>query len=192
MQDWQLLREYVDQGSQAAFAILVERYINLVYSTCLREVRNPSLAEDATQVVFLILAKKAHTLREGSVLAGWLFQTARFAAKDALKQESRRQRHERNAAHEMITQAPAKTISWGSLEPHLHEALAGLRQHEREAVLLRFLHDKSLKEVAISLGISEEAARKRVTRALDKMRRYFSQHGFAVTGVVLATLMAEH
>ena len=94
MHDWQLLREYLDNNSQEAFAGLVERHINLVYSTCLREVHDATLAEDVTQVVFLLLVKKAPALREGTVLSGWLFQTARFVSKDALKQEARRQQRE--------------------------------------------------------------------------------------------------
>ena len=81
MQDWQLLKQYADDGSQTAFAELVERHINLVHATCLREVRDASLADDVTQVVFLLLAKKAPALGEGIVLTGWLFQTARFASK---------------------------------------------------------------------------------------------------------------
>src|SRR5687768_1935005 len=107
MQEWDLVRSYVEDGSQAAFASLVERYINLVYSTCLREVRDATLAEDITQVVFLLLAKKAPALREGTVLSGWLFQTARFVCRDAMKQEARRQQREQKAAQEMISEIAA-------------------------------------------------------------------------------------
>src|SRR5919107_4716580 len=101
MDEWQLLREYVEHNSQAAFAGLIERYINLVYSTCLREVRDAALAQDVTQVVFLILARKAKKIRRGTVLSGWLYQTARFAARSALQQEARRHSSERQAAGEM-------------------------------------------------------------------------------------------
>jgi len=87
MNEWRLLREYVEHNSDAAFAALVERYINLAYTACFRELRDASLAEDVTQVVFLILAQKAYRLREGTVLSGWLYRTARFASNNARQQE---------------------------------------------------------------------------------------------------------
>ena len=99
--DWQLLQDYVERGSQAAFATLVERHVNFVYSTCLREVRHAALAEDVTQVVFLILARKAHRLRESGTLSGWLYKTSCFACKNAMKQERARQRHEQNLIQEL-------------------------------------------------------------------------------------------
>jgi len=198
MDEWRLLRECVENNSQAAFAGLIERYINLVYSTCLREVRDSALAEDATQLVFLILARKAAGLREGTVLAGWLFQAARFVSKNALQQETRRQKREQQAMGEMIDELQAgvaeatETAAWQEMEPLLHEALASLSRQDRDVLLLRFFEGKSLKDTGLALGISEEAAKKRVARALEKMRRYFAQHGFRVSGVVLATLLGAH
>ncbi|MDQ3815722.1 MAG: sigma-70 family RNA polymerase sigma factor [Armatimonadota bacterium] len=192
MQDWPLLREYVEDGSQAAFARLVERYSNLVYSTCLRELRNPSLAEDVTQVVFILLAKKARQMNEGVVLSGWLFNTARYASKNALKQEARRQYREYKAAEAMMQASATKDVSWEQLEPFVHDAMARLSQQDQNAVLLRFFEGKSLKETGAALGISEEAARKRVARALDKLRRYLARQGFAVPALVLAALLSRN
>src|SRR6478672_5210039 len=140
MHDGELLKAYVEQDSQAAFATLAERYMNLVYSVCLREVRNTDLAHDVTQVVFLLLAKKAPTLRSEQTLAGWLYKTARFASKDALKQERRRQYREQKAGEEImhLAQFEDRELTWAEIEPTLYTALDSLGQDDREAVLLRF------------------------------------------------------
>ncbi|MDQ3815772.1 MAG: sigma-70 family RNA polymerase sigma factor [Armatimonadota bacterium] len=186
MQEWRLLREYVEDGSQTAFASLVDYHLNFVYSTCLREVGDPTLAEDVTQVVFLLLSRKAGTLREGTVLAGWLFNTARFASKNALRQEARRKRREQKAAEELMRELQPRDATWKDLEPLLHDALAALSAQERNIVLLRFFEGQSLRQAGESLGISEDAARMRATRSLEKLRHYFSRHGYAVPVMVLA------
>jgi len=193
MQDWEFLSEYIQSGSQAAFGQLVERYVDFVYSVCLREVRDPDLAQDVTQVVFLILTRKARTLRPGTVLAGWLFNTARFASKDALKYEARRHRREQKAAEAMISELhTGKDANWDEIEPLLQDALAGLGAEDRNALLLRFFEGKSLRQTGVALGVSEDAARQRVSRALEKLRRYFSRHGYAVSGLALGGLIATY
>ena len=193
MQDRQLLREYVANGSQKAFGCLVERYVNLVYSTCLREVHDASMAEDATQEVFLLLAKKAPSLCAEAVLSGWLFQTARFASRDALKRETRRQRREQKAAQEMVTQLDTHdAASWEEIAPLVHDALSGLAPDERTMILLRFFENRSLKEIGEVLNVSENAAQKRLARAVEKLRRYFSRHGFLLSGAVLMGLISRH
>lgn len=191
MHDWQLLREYVEHNSQPAFTELVERHANLVYSTCLRETGDAALAEDVAQVVFLILARKAASLREGTVLAGWLFQTARFSSKNAMKQERRRHQREQKAAEQMISESEANP-GWADIEPLLHSGLGILGAQERDAVLLRFFENRSLRETGAALGISEDAARMRVTRALEKLRRHFARHGFAASVALLTALLSEH
>lgn len=191
MHDWQLLRDYVEHNSQTAFAALVERHANMVYSTCLRETGDAMLAEDVAQVVFLILARKADSLREGTVLTGWLFQTARFASKNAMKQEQRRKRSEQKAAEQMMSESEANP-GWASIEPLLHDGLATLGGQERDAVLLRFFENRSLRETGAALGISEDAARMRVARALEKLRRHFARHGFAASVALLAALLSEN
>jgi len=190
MQDWQLLQEYIDNGSQAAFGTLVERYVNLVYTTCLREVGDAALAEDVTQVVFLLLAQKAPALRNRAALAGWFFNTARLAAKNALKQERRRRQREYKAV-QMVQTPDTEQTDWRVVEPWLHEAVASLNASEREAVLLRFFERKNFKEIAAVFQISEDGARKRVCRALDKLRRYFLRHGVELSGAILGLLLGE-
>ena len=192
MEDRQLLQRFVEQNSQDAFAALTARYLNLVYSVCRRELADAETAEDVTQAVFLILARKAPTLRRGVVLSGWLFQTARFAAKNARIQAQRRADYEQKAAEAMQQQSEREDAAWAEIEPLLNRSLAALREGERECVLLRFFQGMSFAEAGAALGLSEEAARKRVTRALEKMRRFFGKEGVIVPGAALAALLSTH
>ena len=189
MDDDTLLTRYARDGSEAAFGQLVARHLSLVYSTCLRETGSPSLAEDAAQVVFLLLARKAKTLHAAPSLAGWLFNAARFVAKNVRKQEARRQRREQTVMQEMTQRQETPALEWGRVEPLLNDALAALKPQEREAVLLRFIEGHSLAETGAALALSEDAARMRVSRAVEKMRRYLASHGAAVPAVSLTALL---
>jgi len=192
MDDWQTLRNYVDHNSDEAFAALMARYLGLVYSVCRRELTDDQSAEDVTQAVFLLLARKAPTLRRGVILSGWLFQTARYAAKNARLQAQRRAAYEQKAAEEMLSQSEMEDAAWAEIEPVLNQSLAALRPADRDCVLLRFFQGLTFAEVGTALGLSEEAARKRVTRALDKMRHFFGKNGVIVPGAALAVLLSAH
>ncbi len=193
MNDRQLLRQFTQHNSQEAFAALTARYLSLVYSTCRRELDDADLAEDVTQAVFLILARKAPSLRREVVLSGWLFQTARFAARNALLQEQRRKATEQKAADTVREQQmETENAAWTDIEPLLNQSLAGLRDAERECVLLRFFQGMTFAEAGTALGLSEDAARKRVTRALDKMRQVFVKNGVIVPSTALAVLLTAH
>ena len=192
--DDKLLTQYAQGGSQAAFGQLVARHLSLVYSTCLRELGSPPLAEDAAQVVFLLLARKARSLRAGPSLAGWLYKAARFVAKDVRKQEGRRRLGEERVMSETTHKQEPFTPecpSMEAVEPLLNDALSALKAGEREAVLLRFIEGHTLAETGAALGLSEDAARMRVTRAVEKMRRHLTAHGAVVTGIVLTGLLAS-
>jgi RNA polymerase sigma factor (sigma-70 family) len=191
MQDDTLLTQYARDGSEAAFSQLIARHMTLVYRTCLRETGSQSQAEDAAQVVFLLLARKAKTLRTGPSLAGWLYQTSRFVAKDVRKQEARRKLREEAVMQEIAHDQAAPVPEWESIEPLLNNALSSLKSADREAVLLRFLEGYNLAETGIALNISEDAARMRVTRAVEKLRRYLTAHGAAVTGLILTGLLTS-
>ena len=190
MHDGQLLRDFVERGSQAAFSRIVSRHLGLVYSACRREIGEATLAEDATQAVFLLLARKAPSLRREPSLAGWLFQAARLVSKDAVKQEGRRRRREQEAARDMTREDRGNAL-WDEIEPFLDDALAALGRTEREAVLLRLFEGHSLAETGAALGLSEEAARKRVSRALDKVRHRLQAVGVIVSAAALAALLSE-
>ena len=190
--DWILLRRYVKENSQEAFAALTARYLNLVYAVCLREVHDPELASDVTQVVFLLLARTAPKIRSQTALPSWLFRTACFASQNARTREQRRKRHEEKAAQIMQPHAWTENAPWEEVEPLLNQSLAALRAADRECVLLRFFQGQSFAEVGTSLGLSEDAARKRVTRAVEKMRCYFVKKGAIVPAATLVTLLTAH
>src|SRR5438105_5262393 len=190
MDDWQLLRDYAERGSETAFRALVGRHLNLVLSAALRQVNDPQLAEEISQAVFILLARKARSLRHGVVLAGWLFRTTRFVAARAIRAEQRRQRREQEAFE--MQQLSTADDAWKRIAPALDEAVERLGETDRNAVLLRFFEDWSHQQVGAALGLSEEAARKRVNRALEKLRGFFAGRGFVVSATALASALAAN
>jgi RNA polymerase sigma factor (sigma-70 family) len=192
MSDWELLQTYAKNRSETAFAELVQRHLNWVYSTAFRQVRDPQLAEDVTQAVFVLLARKAGNLRPGTVLSGWLFRTTRFVASRALRTEYRRKARELAAVTMSTTTSYDENENlWNQLTPHLDEAVAALSKADRTAILLRFYEKKPLREVGERLGLSEEAAKKRVSRAIEKLRHSIAVRGVLLGGVALAVALAE-
>src|SRR3954468_10665656 len=188
MDDWKLLGDYAESRSESAFKTLVERYAALVYGSALRQVRDPELARDISQAVFLLLARKAGSLSKKTVLSGWLFQTARFVASRAIRAEQRRQRREREAVqmHDLTTTDAA----WREIEPLIDDALHHLGEIDRNALLLRYVEGCSLREVGARLALSEEAAKKRVTRAVDKLRNVLARRGATLSAALIGSTLA--
>jgi RNA polymerase sigma factor (sigma-70 family) len=172
---WELLRAYVDTGDEQAFSRLVNEYVNLVYSAALRQVHgNKHLAEEVTQVVFIILARKADSIRWDTVLSAWLYKTTRYTAMNLLRAEARRQAHERKAA-EMVAETMRVDSSWTRMSPLLDQGIARLREKDRAAIVLRFFEQRSIAETAQAMGVTEQAAAMRVHRAVDKLRAWFRE-----------------
>ena len=190
--DMALVREYAASQSETAFETLISRHINLVYSAALRQVRDPHLAEEISQAVFVILARKASSLGSKTILAGWLYRTARFAAADALKIQRRRQRREQEACMQSTLDDHPMDAAWQELSPLLDEAMAQLRDQDRDALVLRYFENKSLREVGDALGLQERAAQKRVARGLEKLHAFFARRGIASTTAIIANAVSAH
>jgi len=186
MDDMALLLEYATSNSETAFETLVSRRVGFVYSAALRQVRDPHLAEEITQAVFIILAQKAGRISDKTILAGWLFRTTRFAALAQMRADAKRRRREQEATMQSELQPTAPDAFWEQMSPLLDEALATLGETDRQAVLLRFFENKSLAEVGSHLGTGEDTARKRVSRALEKLHCYFSKRGVSSTTAIIA------
>lgn len=183
--DIQLLREFAEPQSDAAFAALVTRYVNLVYSVALRQTGNPHAAEEITQAVFIILARKAGSLGAKTILSGWLYQTARLTAANYRRTGFRRARREQEAHMQSVLDQPEPDV-WPQIAPLLDDALAKLGEKDRHAIVLRFLENKTLFEVGAALGATEDAAKMRVNRALEKLQKIFTKRGVTLTTTLIA------
>ena len=167
MTDWELLGRFAREGAQDAFAELVSRHLNFVYSSARRQLRSPQLVEELTQSVFLELAQNAAKLDPRTPLTAWLYVVTRRTALNTLRTELRRQDRE-HTAYELTAMNSSPSV-WAQVEPLLEEALDDLNSHDRSAVLLRYFENKSLRDVGAALGTTEDAAQKRVSRALDQV-----------------------
>ena len=188
--DWSLLCQYAQRHSNEAFATLVNRHLNLVYSVALRQVRLPQLAQEVSQSVFTDLARNAGALKPDTVLTAWLYRVAYRTAIDVVRHESRRQAREQ-IAMEMVVMNTASS-EWTRIEPLLDEAMELLNEEDRTAILLRYFDNKGLREVGDRLGISEDAAQKRVSRAVERLRELISKRGVVVGTGGLAVVISAN
>ena len=190
--DQELLRDFVARKSEAAFTELARRHVDLVYSAALRMVCDTHLAEDVTQGVFIALAQSARQLAGRPVLSGWLHRTTQNIAANTIRSEVRRRTREEKAAamNELLGNEPE--TRWEVISPHLDAALGQLDEADRDALMLRYFERKSAREMAAILGTSEEAAQKRVSRAVERLREFFSKRRLTVGAGGLAALISAN
>ncbi|MES2697967.1 MAG: sigma-70 family RNA polymerase sigma factor [Verrucomicrobiota bacterium] len=191
--DAELLREFAREGANAAYTELVQRHIGMVYGAALRHVGGDAhLAEDVTQTVFAALARKAEGVAQRGALAGWLYLSAHHAAAQVVRTERRRRtREEAHAMHERLINDET-AAEWERVRPVLDEAMRELGEAEREAVLLRFFEQRPFAQIGAALNVSEDAARMRVERALEKLRALLGRRGIASAGAALGAALAGH
>lgn len=184
--DAELLEQFARNHSEAAFKALVQRHVSLVHSVALRHTSNPGHAQDITQAVFIVLARKAGSLGRKTVLPGWLYNTARLTAANFQRAEARRIRREQEAFMQSTVENSPLDDTWRELSPQLDEAMAGLNAGERDALVLRYFQNQSMAEVGRVMGLPENTAQKRIGRALEKLRKTFLKRGVASTTIIIA------
>lgn len=191
VEDAELLRRFTESGSEPAFAELVHRRIGLVYAVALRTTRDAQRAEDAVQVVFASLARNASALSRHPVLLGWLHRAAHNAAMDIVRAEASRAVREREA-HSMqeILASPSADPDWEKVRPILDATISELPANDRDVVLLRFFEDRRYAEIGRALGLTENTARMRVERALEKLQTLLTRRGIVSTTAALSTALA--
>jgi len=185
-----LLEDYAKDGSEADFRELAARYVNMVHSTALRLVNGDShLAEDVTQTVFMNLARKAGALSGEVVLGGWLHRDACYVASTLMRGNRRRENRERQAV-EMNATEDHTAANLASVAPLLDDAINELGPDDRAAILLRFFEQQEFRAVGEIMGTNEDAARMRVNRALEKLRKTLTQRGAALSAAALGAALA--
>ncbi len=196
--DHALLARYAAQHHEDSFRQLVARHLDLVYSAALRQTRAAHLAEEAAQSVFIELSRSATRIRPDLPLTAWLYTVTRRKTIDLIRRESTRHTREQLAVSDpALTATSAQPASddpaaWSRLTGTLDDAMISLRETDRTALLLRFFANKPLRDIGAQLGISEDAAQKRLSRALDRLRENFTRRGFAIGTATLATALSAH
>jgi RNA polymerase sigma factor (sigma-70 family) len=193
--DAQLLREYAEHGAEVAFAEIVTRHTNLVYSAALRQMVSPDMAAEVAQGVFIGLARGARTLSprlcEDASLAGWLCRSARNISLNLRRDEFRQHTRERQAM-ENLDPASETAPDWEHLRPVLDETMSELSEPDYDALVMRFFNNQDLRTIGRALGVTEDTAQKRVSRALDKLRELLSRRGISSTAAALSIVLSTH
>lgn len=192
MSDADLLRNYADRGSEEAFSEIMSRYLNLVYSVAMRCLGNSESAQDVAQQVFCLLAKKAGTIPRDQLLIGWLYRATCHLSWKRVRAEKNRHRYESKAQEWYSCQEGESEELWSEVVPNIETAIAQLNGLDQTCLLLRFFRGHSWRDIGHQLGLSEDAARMRVNRALEEMRRFLHGKGIQVSSAVLGSLLSEN
>jgi len=188
----ELVQEFARSGAESAFGEIVRRHLNLVHSVALRCTGHEGDAQDVTQAVFILLARKAGSLSAKTVLPGWLYETTRFTASRLQRTNIRRHAREQEAYMQSTLNDGDTTQAWAQLEPHLESAMSGLEESDRALLVLRFYQNQTAAQTAAQLGIQADAAHKRTTRALDKLRNIFAGRGITLSTTAIAAAVSAH
>ena len=189
--DAELLKHYVHDTDESAFAALVQRHLPMVYGASLRCLRNPDAAKEVAQNTFIALAKRAVLLIGHPSLGGWLYRTTIHFAQHHSRSQHRRQHYELLAHHLGTCMKPENSLLT-ELLPVLDHVMLELRSADREALVLRYFGNRPIREVAAALGIGEDAAQKRIAKALERLTYLFRKRGFRIAAVAFtATVLQE-
>ena len=192
--DHQLLRAYAVRRDEAAFRELVRRHTDFIYSAALRQVESDATARDLTQGVFTDLARRAADIlaqRTGESLAGWLHRATRYAALNHLRDARRLRENERQAMEQLLTDSDS-SADWEQIRPALDEALDSLGDDDREALLLRYFQKQDFRAVGRALGVSDDAAQKRVSRAVEQLREFFAKRKITIGASGLVAVISAN
>jgi RNA polymerase sigma factor (sigma-70 family) len=191
--DMELVQEFARHNSESAFATLVSRHVNLVYSVALRRLGDVHQAEEVTQAAFIILARKAGSLGPKTIVSAWLCRTVQYVAARALRTQRRRQSREQEVyVQSLLNQEEPAPSPWPDIAPMLDIAMAGLGEKDHSVIVLRYFEGKDLKQVGAALGISENAAKTRVSRTVEKLRRFFVKRGITASAAVIAAAISAN
>jgi RNA polymerase sigma factor (sigma-70 family) len=188
----ELLWDYARNGSEEAFAEIVRRHVDFVYSIAFRKVGGDAhLAQDVTQTVFADLARKAKSMSKDVVLIGWLHRDTCFRAADMVRKERRRRAREQKAVEMQMLDKTGEDL-WLQVAPFLDDAMDKLSDSERDALLLRFIEGKSWRETGHALAVSEDAVQKRAGRALEKLRAILARRGIVISSAAITGLLTAN
>lgn len=190
--DEQLLQRARTAGDRAAFDTLIRRYANLVYGIAMRQTRDAQLAADISQAVFIVFVKRIRSIHHARALPGWFLKTTRFAVRDARRSADRRRFHEHQAAASRTEQVMSQNRTDQAAElAMIDDAIASLGRTDRDLVLMRYLQGRDFAVIAATHGITEPAVRKRLGRAIERMRRFFGSKGTTLSGIGVAGLLGS-
>jgi RNA polymerase sigma factor (sigma-70 family) len=193
-EDRLLLHDFVTHGSRAAFESILRRYSRLVYSSALRQTRDTHLADDITQQVFILLARKAYRIPRDVLLSAWLLATTRYCCANARRARRSRAHHERKAAMQSPTETSTADSSpdWDRLSPLLDAAIASLSRADQQAILLRFFENRPIPEIASIFNVSDDSARHRIFRAIGRLRTFLTRRNIDLSVASIDALLLTH